>query len=132
MRQHKKAFFMMEVIISIIIITGVVITIFKVKGNTIKLTSKINNRDLQNSLMILFIPHTKDDENNSFSLLEHYSLKDNELKEELIGIKSQNIILNDERKTLKGININKLNIKTKKIIISNNKYKKILYSFSER
>jgi len=130
MIQNKNAFFIIEIIISIIIITGVVITLFKVKDNTTLFTSQIANKNIKNSLFFVFIPYLKKSENKSSTLIELYDLKNEKLKEKLSNLRSENIVLHDLKSTINGINIDKFNFLPKKIIVSQNKYKKIFYSFS--
>ena len=135
MIQNKQAFFMIEIIISVIIIIGVVVTQFKVKDNIILLDTKILNNNIRNSLLYIFIPYLKENENKSLTLDELYELKNKKIKEKSNGFKSKNIVLNDLndlKDSIKGFNIDKFNFLPKKIIVSQENYKKIFYSFSSR
>ena len=123
--KKKNAFFMIEVIISIVIITGVLIVLYKVKDNSMLLTSKIATKKVDNSLVTAFLPYDKKNENKSISLSDVYDLKNKSLEETLGILEATNKVTKDNK-----IVTSKFSFQVKKTTINHKKYKKTFYSFS--
>lgn len=120
---------MVEVIISVALLSGTVLTLFKVKDNTYYFLSKINNTAIEKSLTSLFLPYKKEQENKNRMLVEIFDFKNEVIKQRFKTVKVKNIINIDEIEEISSKN-NKINFQVKEISIDSFDYKKIFYSFT--
>lgn len=125
MIEKKKAFFMLEVIISVAILALVIMSLFNVKDNGSLFISKINSKNIENSLFSTFLPFMKEEKSNSF--LDLFEIQDKKLKKrfELFTVKKKEVYLDSEKIELKS----NLNINMKKISIEYNSSTKSFYTF---
>ena len=133
----KKAFSFMEVIISVVILSVVMITLLKIKSDNIYLVSKSEQKSKFNDYILMAINFSDTTKNTNFMenkkeniSLEKYKYENEELKKELKDIK---VSIKDEKIDTKTIyngsnNIN-VTIYSRTFSFDDNDLKKKLYSF---
>ena len=128
----KKAFSLMEVIISIVMLSVVMITLLQIKSENIYMVSKSDEKVKLNEYILLSIDF-KDEiaiKNEEISLDKKYGFENEEIIKELKDIK---VSIKDEELEAESINsgFNSLNITTfsRTLGLENSDIKKKLYSF---
>ncbi len=128
----KKAFSLMEVIISIVMLSVVMITLLQIKSENIYMVSKSDEKVKLNEYILLSIDF-KDEiaiKNEEISLDKKYGFENEEIIKELKDIK---VSIKDEKLEAESINsgFNSLNITTfsRTLGLENSDIKKKLYSF---
>lgn len=127
----KKAFSFMEVIISVVILSVVMITLLKIKSDNIYLVSKSEQKSKFNDYILMAIDFSDTTKNKNEDIsLEKYKYENEELKKELKDIK---VSIKDEKIDTKTIyngsnNIN-VTIYSRTFSFDDNDLKKKLYSF---
>ena len=127
-----KAFSLMEVIVSIVILSFVMITLLQIKSENIFLISKSNEKVKVNDYILLSI-NSKDEilnKNEDIFLDKKYKYENEDLKNELKDIK---VTIQDEKIDSKSIDngFSSINITTfsRTFTLENSDIKKKLYSF---
>lgn len=128
----KKAFSLIEVIISVVILSVVMITLLQVKNDNIHLVSKSDEKVKVNDYVLLAVNFNSEikDKNEEINLDKNYVFENEELKQEL---KDKKIIIKDEKTKTEDTNnhFNSLNITTfsRTFTLDKTDIKKKLYSF---
>lgn len=127
-----KAFSLMEVIISIVILSFVMITLLQIKSENIFLISKSNEKIKVNDYILLAIDFKNkiEDKNEEIDLYKNYKFENEDIRKELKDIK---VTIKDEKIDSEYIhsNFNNINITTfsRTFTLENTDIKKKLYSF---
>ena len=127
-----KAFSLMEVIISIVILSFVMITLLQIKSENIFLISKSNEKIKLNDYILLAIDFKNhiEDKNEEIDLYKNYKFENEDIRKELKDIK---VTIKDEKIDSKSINSNSntINITTfsRTFSLENSDIQKKLYSF---
>lgn len=128
----KKAFSLMEVIISIVILSFVMITLLQIKSENIFLISKSDQKVKINDYILLAIDFKNniEDKNEEIDLYKNYKFENEDIRKELKDIK---VTIKDEKIESESINSdsNTINITTfsRTFSLENSDIKKKLYSF---
>lgn len=126
----KKAFSLMEVIISIVILSVVMVALLKIKSENISVVSKSEQKIKLNEYILLAINFEDIENKNEDISLEKYKYENDDLRKELKDIK---VSIKDEKIKLESINtgFNNINITTfsRTFSLENSDIKKKLYSF---
>ncbi len=128
----KKAFSLMEVIISIVILSVVMITLLQIKSDNIHLVSKSDKKVKINDYILLAIDFKNEilNKNEDIDISKNYKYENEDIQQEL---KDKKVIIKDEKMKLESINsrFNSLNITTftRTFNLDNTDVKKKLYSF---
>ncbi len=127
----KKAFSLMEVIISIVILSVVMVALLKIKSENISIVSKSEQKIKLNEYILLAVDFKdKIDNKNENISLEKYKFENDDVKKELRDVK---VSIKDEKIESKSINggFNSINITTfsRTFGFENNDLKKKLYGF---
>ena len=128
----KKAFSLMEVIISIVILSVVMITLLQIKSDNIHLVSKSDKKVKLNDYILLAIDFKNEilNKNENIDLSKNYKYENENIQQEL---KDKKVIIKDEKMKLESINsrFNSLNITifTRTFSLDDTDIKKKLYSF---
>lgn len=98
----KKAFSLMEIIISIVILSFVMISLIQIKMNNIFLVSKVNKNSSLEEYALLSIDFNDNilDKNESIFLSDKYNFQNDDIK---ISLKEIEINIKDEKKESKNI-----------------------------
>ena len=98
----KKAFSLMEIIISIVILSFVMISLIQIKMNNIFLVSKVNENSSLEEYALLSIDFNDNilDKNESIFLSDKYNFQNDDIK---ISLKEIEIYIKDEKKESKNI-----------------------------
>lgn len=98
----KKAFSLMEIIISIVILSFVMISLIQIKMNNIFLVSKLNENSSLEEYALLSIDFNDNilDKNESIFLSDKYNFQNDDIK---ISLKEIEINIKDEKKESKNI-----------------------------
>ncbi|MFW2579700.1 type IV pilus modification PilV family protein [Aliarcobacter butzleri] len=130
----KKAFSLMEVIISIVILSFVMITLIQIRNENIFLVSKGNQKNYIEDYIILSIDFNDDilDKNENIFLSDKYNFENDDIRKELKDIQ---IDIKDKKLESKNINsefnINmKTNILYRDIKLQNSDFTKKLYKIN--
>lgn len=127
-----KAFSLMEVIISIVILSFVMITLLQIKSENIFLISKSNEKIKLNDYILLAIDFKNkiEDKNEEIDLYKNYKFENEDIQKELKDIK---VTIKDEKIESESINSdsNTINITTfsRTFSLENSDIQKKLYSF---
>ena len=127
-----KAFSLMEVIVSIVILSFVMITLLQIKSENIFLISKSNEKIKVNDYILLAIDFKNkiEDKNEEIDLYKNYKFENEDIRKELKDIK---VTIKDEKIDSEYINsdFNNINITTfsRTFTLENTNIKKKLYSF---
>lgn len=127
-----KAFSLMEVIISIVILSFVMITLLQIKSENIFLISKSNEKIKLNDYILLAIDFKNkiEDKNEEINLYKNYKFENEDIQKELKDIK---VTIKDEKIESESINSdsNTINITTfsRTFSLENSDIQKKLYSF---
>lgn len=128
----KKAFSLMEVIISIVILSVVMVALLKIKSENISIVSKSEQKIKLNEYILLAVDF-KDKiviKNENINLANKYNYENDEIRKELRDVK---VSIKDEKIETKSINngFNNINITTfsRTFGFENNDLKKKLYGF---
>ncbi|MFX4219286.1 type IV pilus modification PilV family protein [Aliarcobacter butzleri] len=130
----KKAFSLMEVIISIVILSFVMITLIQIRNENIFLVSKSNQKNYIEDYIILSIDFNDDilDKNENIFLSDKYNFENDDIRKEL-----KDIQIDIKDKKLKSKNINsefninmKTNILYRDIKLQNSDFTKKLYKIN--
>lgn len=127
----KKAFSFMEVIISTIILSVVMIALLKIKSENISIVSKSEQKTKLNDYILMAVNFSDKLRNKNEDIsLEKYKYEKEELKKELKDIK---VLIKDEKMDKKTIidGSNNINITTfsRTFSLENSDIKKKIYSF---
>ncbi len=128
----KKAFSLMEVIISIVMLSVVMITLLQIKSDNIHLVSKNDKKVKLNDYILLAIDFKNEilNKNENIDLSKNYKYENENIQQEL---KDKKVIIKDEKMKLESINsrFNSLNITifTRTFSLDDTDIKKKLYSF---
>ena len=130
--QNKKAFTLMEVIISVVLLSVVMITLLQIKSENIFMVSKSDERAKINDyiLMAINFNDTILDKNENINIENKYKFENEKLRAELkdikVAIKDENLDSN----TLES-NHNSLNFTRyyRSFFIENSDIKKKIYTF---
>lgn len=128
----KKAFSLMEVIISIVILSFVMITLLKIKSENIFLVSKSNENTKANEYILLAVDFKDEilNKNEDISLDKKYQYSNDDVRRELKDIK---ISIKDDKVESKSIQSDLNNINTtifsRTYSLENSNIKKKIYSF---
>lgn len=128
----KKAFSLMEVIISIVMLSVVMITLLQIKSDNIHLVSKSDKKVRINDYILLAIDFKNEilNKNENIDLSKNYKYENENIQQEL---KDKKVIIKDEKMKLESINsrFNSLNITifTRTYSLDDTDIKKKLYSF---
>jgi len=130
--QNKKAFTLMEVIISVVLLSVVMITLLQIKSENIFMVSKSDERAKINDyiLMAINFNDTILDKNENINIENKYKFENEKLRAELkdikVAIKDENLDSN----TLES-NHNSLNFTTyyRSFFMENSDIKKRIYTF---
>ncbi|MCG3684553.1 type IV pilus modification PilV family protein [Aliarcobacter butzleri] len=130
----KKAFSLMEVIISIVILSFVMITLIQIRNENIFLVSKSNQKNYIEDYIMLSIDFNDDilDKNENIFLSDKYNFENDDIRKELKDIQ---IDIQDKKLESKNINsefnINmKTNIFYRDIKLQNSDFTKKLYKIN--
>lgn len=130
--QNKKAFTLMEVIISVVLLSVVMITLLQIKSENIFMVSKSDERTKTNDyiLMAINFSDTILNKNENIFLDKKYNYENEEIKKELKDIK---ISIKDEKLESDSIksDFNSVNITTlyRTFSLENSDIKKKIYTF---
>lgn len=122
----------MEVIISIVILSVVMITLLQIKSDNIHLVSKSDKKVKINDYILLAIDFKNEilNKNEDIDISKNYKYENEDIQQEL---KDKKVIIKDEKMKLESINsrFNSLNITTftRTFNLDNTDVKKKLYSF---
>ena len=127
----KKAFSLMEVIISIVILSVVMVALLKIKSENISIVSKSEQKIKLNEYILLAIDFKDRIENKNEDIsLEKYKYENDDLRKELkdikVSIKDEKI---DTRTIMNGSNNINVTIFSRTFSLENSDIKKKLYSF---
>ena len=128
----KQAFSLMEVIISIVILSVVMLTLLQIKNDNIHLVSKSDKKVKINDYILLAIDFKNEilNKNEDIDISKNYKYENEDIQQEL---KDKKVIIKDEKMKLESINsrFNSLNITTftRTFNLDNTDVKKKLYSF---
>ena len=128
----KKAFSLMEVIISVVILSVVMLTLLQIKSGNIYLVSKSDQKSKINDYILMAVDFNNKiiDKNKSVLIDEKYNYINNEIKEEL---KNKKINIKDEKLESESIKSdrNSINITTyyRTFSLENSDIQKKIYSF---
>ena len=127
----KKAFSLMEVIISIVILSVVMVALLKIKSENISIVSKSEQKIKFNEYILLAIDFKDKIENKNEDIsLEKYKYENDDLRKELkdikVSIKDEKI---DTRTIMNGSNNINVTIFSRTFSLENSDIKKKLYSF---
>lgn len=128
----KKAFSLIEIIISIVILSVVMITLLQIKSENIYLVSRSDERIKTNDYIFLAIDFKSEilNKNENIDLSKNYKYENEDIQQEL---KDKKVIIKDEKMKSEAINshFNSLNITTftRTFNLDNTEVKKKLYSF---
>ena len=128
----KKAFSLMEVIISIVMLSVVMITLLQIKSDNIHLVSKSDKKVKLNDYILLAIDFKNEilNKNENIDLSKNYKYENENIQQEL---KDKKVIIKDEKMKLESINsrFNSLNITIfpRTFSLDDTDIKKKLYSF---
>lgn len=128
----KKAFSLMEVIISVVILSVVMITLLQIKSNNIQLASKSEEKNKSNDyiLMALSFNDSITNKNESVLIDKKYIYDNEEINEE---IKNRKVNIKDDKLESKTIEShrNSLNISTsfRSFSLENSDIQKKIYTF---
>ena len=128
----KQAFSLMEVIISIVILSVVMLTLLQIKNDNIHLVSKSDKKVRINDYILLAIDFKNEilNKNEDIDISKNYKYENEDIQQEL---KDKKVIIKDEKMKLESINsrFNSLNITTftRTFNLDNTDVKKKLYSF---
>lgn len=127
----KKAFSLMEVIISIVILSVVMVALLKIKSENISIVSKSEQKIKLNEYILLAIDFKDKIENKNEDIsLEKYKYENDDLRKELkdikVSIKDEKI---DTRTIMNGSNNINVTIFSRTFSLENSDIKKKLYSF---
>lgn len=118
---------MLEVIISVSILSLVILSLFNVKDNTSLFISKISNKNIESSLFSAFLSFSDKSENKSNNFLDLFEIEDQELKKRFKSFsieKKENILTKDH-----STSNSSLNFSIKEVEIGNGDSKKVFYTF---
>lgn len=131
-KSEKDAFSLMEVIISVVILSVAMIALLQIKSENIHMVSKSDDR-VKNSdyiLMAINFDEPINEKNETIYIDEKFNYSNEKIRTELNSVK---IEIKDEKEELKSIktDINSINITTYNRAFSsqNSDIKKKLYSF---
>lgn len=122
----------MEVIISIVILSIVMITLLQIKSDNIHLVSRSDEKVKINDYILLAIDFKSEilNKNENIDLSKNYKYENEDIQQEL---KDKKVTIKDEKMKLESINsrFNSLNITTftRTFNLDNTDVKKKLYSF---
>lgn len=128
----KKAFSLMEVIISVVILSVVMLTLLQIKSGNIYLVSKSDQKSKINDYILMAVDFNNKilDKNESVLIDKKYNYINNEIKEEL---KNKKINIKDEKLESESIKSdrNSINITTyyRTFSLENSDIQKKIYSF---
>ncbi len=128
----KKAFSLMEVIISVVILSVVMITLLQIKSNNIQLASKSEekNKSIDYILMALSFNDSITNKNESVLIDKKYTYDNEEINEE---IKNRKVNIKDDKLESKTIEShrNSINISTsfRSFSLENSDIQKKIYTF---
>lgn len=126
----KKAFSLMEVIISIVILSVVMVALLKIKSENISIVSKSEQKIKLNEYILLAINFEDIENKNEDISLEKYKYENDDLRKELkdikVSIKDEKI---DTRTIMNGSNNINVTIFSRTFSLENSDIKKKLYSF---
>ncbi|QKF78422.1 prepilin-type N-terminal cleavage/methylation domain-containing protein [Arcobacter defluvii] len=130
--QNKKAFTLMEVIISVVLLSVVMITLLQIKSENIFMVSKSDERAKINDYILMAIDFndTIFDKNENINIENKYKFENEKLRAELkdikVSIKDENL----DSLTLES-NHNSLNFTTyyRSFFMENSDIKKKIYTF---
>lgn len=128
----KKAFSLMEVIISIVILSVVMVALLQIKSENISIISKSDKKVRLNDYILLAIDFKNEilNKNENIDLSKNYKYENENIQQEL---KDKKVIIKDEKMKLESINsrFNSLNITifTRTFSLDDTDIKKKLYSF---
>jgi len=128
----KKAFSLMEVIISVVILSVVMITLLQIKSNNIQLASKSEEKNKSNDyiLMALSFNDSITNKNESVLIDKKYTYDNEEINEE---IKNRKVNIKDDKLESKTIEShrNSINISTsfRSFSLENSDIQKKIYTF---
>ena len=128
----KKAFSLMEVIISVVILSVVMITLLQIKSNNIQLASKSEEKNKSNDyiLMALSFNDSITNKNESVLIDKKYTYDNEEINEE---IKNRKVNIKDDKLESKTIESHKnsINISTsfRSFSLENSDIQKKIYTF---
>lgn len=128
----KKAFSLMEVIISVVILSVVMITLLQIKSNNIQLASKSEEKNKSNDyiLMALSFNDSITNKNESVLIDKKYTYDNEEINEE---IKNRKVNIKDDKLESKTIEShrNSINISTsfRSFSVENSDIQKKIYTF---
>jgi prepilin-type N-terminal cleavage/methylation domain-containing protein len=130
--QNKKAFTLMEVIISVVLLSVVMITLLQIKSENIFMVSKSDERAKINDYILMAIDFNDTilDKNENINIENKYKFENEKLRAELkdikVSIKDENL----DSLTLES-NHNSLNFTTyyRSFFIENSDIKKKIYTF---
>lgn len=128
----KKAFFLMEVIISIVILSVVIIALLQIKSENISIVSKSDKKVRLNDYILLAIDFRNKiiNKNEDIDIYKNFKYENDDIKRELKDIK---VSIKDEK--IQSVSIdngfNNINITTysRTFSLENSDIKKKLYSF---
>jgi len=129
---HKKAFTLMEVIISVVLLSVVMITLLQIKSENIFMVSKSDERAKTNDYILMAINFDDKilNKNENIFLQKKYNYENEEIKTELKDIK---ISIKDEKLESDSIksDFNSVNITTlyRTFSLENSDIKKKIYTF---
>jgi len=111
MRKMEKSFFLIEVLISIVLISGVIFSLFQIKSNSMYFLEKYgNNQELKSAIFLVSLNNKemviKD---KSVYLNDVVEFKDDDIRRKLKNIKVE---VKDELEEIKDISLDGLTIKT--------------------
>jgi len=107
----EKSFFLIEVLISIVLISGVIFSLFQIKSNSMYFLEKYgNNQELKSAIFLVSLNNKemviKD---KSVYLNDVVEFKDDDIRRKLKNIKVE---VKDELEEIKDISLDGLTIKT--------------------
>jgi len=128
----KKAFSLMEVIISVAILSFVMITLIQIRNENIFMVSKNNEKSRKEEYILLAIDFNDDilDKNENIWLLDIYNFENSNIRSELESI---SVDIKDEIKNIKAKENNmklQIGIFYRGINLVNIDFKKKIYSFN--
>ena len=99
----KKAFSLMEVIISIVILSVIMITLLQIKSDNIHLISRSDKKVKTNDYILLAIDFKNEilNKNENIDLSKNYKYENENIQQEL---KDKKVIIKDEKMNLESIN----------------------------
>lgn len=109
MNKMKKSFFLIEVLISIVLISGVIFSLFQIKSNNLHFLEKYASTQESNAVMLLVALNNKETstKNENIYLNDVVDFKDDEIRKQLkdfkVSIKEE--LLNNEELLIEGLTI---------------------------